>query len=237
MVKFALVSARHGSDVLASEYRDFLQSSGLAPEELDHIVLDSAEATVGDISSYAGIFVGGSPFNVADDEFSAEQEHVQQELLSLADRPIPMMFVCFGSSLLTYGRGGIVSRSHPESAGLTTVQLTPEGREDDLLAGCPDEFIALTGHTESVDKLPERAVLLATGPTCPVQMFRLDSTTWACQFHAEMDSAGMIARMGFYRTHGYFDPEEFDAIAQRITGADTSHAQRVLRNFVELCRS
>lgn len=232
MSKFLLVSARHGSDVLASEYRDFLVASGLQTDELDQVVLDSEIAVIGDLSTYQGVFLGGSPFNVTEPQYSPEQIHVQQELLALAKLKIPTMYVCFGASLLASNYGGAVGRTHAESAGPSEVILTSEGRKEPLLQGIPDRFVSLTGHTENVVELPDGATLLASGPTCPIQMYRLGETTWACQFHAEMDPQAMEARMRFYMDYGYFDRAEFDAIVQQIYQLDTSAANQILRNFV-----
>lgn len=61
---FVLFSPRHGVDVAASEYQDFLGATGLAPEELEQRMLDSAESTLGDLSRVDGIFVGGSPYTM-----------------------------------------------------------------------------------------------------------------------------------------------------------------------------
>lgn len=235
MSKFVLISARSGADVLASEYRDFLTSSGLQPDRLDHVVLDSVDAELGDLSRYRGIFIGGSPFNVLDPDYSPAQTHIHRLLLEVAQLPQPKLFVCFGSSLLAQAYGGKVSHAHGEEAGPTTIELIPDAANDPLLRQVKSEFEALTGHTESVDKLPSGAVLLASGPTCPVQMYRLGESTWACQFHAEMDPQGMESRMGFYRDKGYFDPAEFDAIVSRIRGMDTSQPRQIMRNFVALC--
>ncbi|QGU02049.1 GMP synthase [glutamine-hydrolyzing] [Corynebacterium kalinowskii] len=232
MSKFVLVAARKGKEILDSEYRDFIKSTGLLPTQLDHVVLDSESAEVGDLSSYDGIFVGGSPFNVMDENYAPEQSHVQAQLMTLLHLPVPKMFVCFGQSLLTFELGGVVGSSYSEPAGSTVVELTEAAQADPLLQGLPRQFEALTGHTESVEKLPEGAVLLATGPTCPVQMFRLGEDTWACQFHAEMDAQGLEARMLYYLNKGYFDPAEFDNIMSRVKQVDTSDVKRILHNFV-----
>lgn len=235
MFKFLLVSARSGEDILGSEYRDFLMATKLNRSQLDHVVLDSLTARRPDVSGYQGIFIGGSPFNISDAHYSDVQVYVHQQLLSLLDRSIPKMFVCFGSSLLSHSLGGSVSRAFAEDAGPTIVELTGAGRTDPLLRGLPQRFEALTGHTENVEKLPAKATLLATGPTCPAQMYRLPGETWACQFHAEMDPLGMENRMRFYLDYGYFDPAEFDRIVERIHRMDTRYANRILANFVAYC--
>ncbi|MEJ6012326.1 glutamine amidotransferase [Corynebacterium sp. H127] len=237
MSKFLLVQAREGAEVLSSEYQDFLKSTGLRAEQLDRFVLDSATSRIPSVADYAGVFLGGSPFNVTDAQQSEVQLHVQREMLALAQSPIPTFYVCFGSSLLTQFCGGEVRAEFAEDAGATKVALTPAGQSDPLLRAVPQQFTALTGHTESVHELPEGSILLATGPACPVQMFRLHDSTWACQFHPEMDAAGLAARMRFYLNNGYFDPEKLEEIITSLASVDTTHAHQIMRNFVAMCAS
>ena len=83
--------------------------------------------------------------------------------------------------------------------------------------------------------LPSSATLLATGPNCPIQLYRANDTTWASQFHAEMDAAALETRMRFYFDYGYFSPEDFDSIVASIKTVDTRYSHQILRNFVAHC--
>lgn len=236
MSKFLLVSARPGRAQQAAEYRDFLVNTGLRSWELDHVVLDSRTATLGDFSGYDGVLLGGSPMNVTTERPTDEQLHIEQELLAPATSDVPAFYVCFGNSLLTKYHGGQVQQAYSEEAGPTWVELTATGRQDPLLAGLPARFTSLTGHTESVTTLAHDAELLASGPTCPVQMFRLPGNTWSCQFHADMDIEAMLIRMEFYRTNGYFNPLEFEVVANRVSQVNTRYSNQILQNFVRYCR-
>ena len=60
---------------------------------------------------------------------------------------------------------------HPRS---WRAAFTDEGVADPILAGMPRMFNAFVGHKEAIRELPPSAVLLASSPTCPVQMFRVD---------------------------------------------------------------
>ena len=52
--------------------------------------------------------------------------------------------------------------------------LTSEGKADPVFAGVPDDFAAYGGHKESMLRLPEGAVQLATlGGRARVQAFRV----------------------------------------------------------------
>ena len=80
MVSLLLVSPRHGADVAAAEYQDFLHATGLTPQELTHRMLDSETASIGPLSGFDGVIVGGSPFNVTTAHYSTEQQHVHAQL-------------------------------------------------------------------------------------------------------------------------------------------------------------
>ena len=95
----------------------------------------------------------------------------------------------------------------------------------------PADFTAYVGHKEAVTQLPEGAVVLASGVTCPVQMFRLGEHQYATQFHPELDQAGLLERLRIYAHHGYFAPEESDATFARIAATTAPEPPRILENF------
>ncbi|NMB22744.1 MAG: glutamine amidotransferase [Corynebacterium sp.] len=235
MVSVLLVQPRQGEAVVAAERRDFLQSTGLKPDELTSRMLDSVDTMVGSLEGFDGVIVGGSPLNVTNFEYDAWQHHVHRQLAALARQPLPTMFVCYGNTFLAHLDGGEVGRTHPEQSGPTSVHLTEEGQRDILTHDLPDTFMSFTGHTENVVTAAPGHRVLATGPTCPVQMVRANTTTWAVQFHADMDALAMKNRMDFYANYGYFSPEDYDQIIAGLPSVDAVYANRVLRNFVEVC--
>ncbi|MBC3185535.1 glutamine amidotransferase [Corynebacterium sp. zg-331] len=237
MSLFLMLSLRENEAVAASEYRDFVQATGLSPELLEHRIFDSAGFRVGDVSRYDGIFVGGSSLNMSTPQYGAWQVAVVRELSSLLDSPTPVFFTCFGTGLIAQVLGGRIGHEYAEQTSASRVELTAAGRTDPVFGSLPTTFEALTGHTECVIDPSPRATVVASGPTCLVQALRVGPHTWATQFHPEMDVEGMARRMNFYRHHGYFPDEEFEAIVDSLRGVDTSHAHRILRNFVGYCRA
>lgn len=235
MGSFLLVSARQGDQVLANEYQDFLSTTGLREEELTHRVIDSVDANIGELEGFDGIFSGGSSLNVTNENYDEWQKHVHAELKKLIGCPTPTLFVCFGNTLVAELDGGVVGNTHPEEAGTTVVELTAAGLEDPLTRGLPPRFEALTGHKENVVEVNPRGVVLATGPTCPVQMVRATESTWAVQFHTDLTAEGLATRMGFYRGHGYFSDEDYEDIVSRARAIDTTAANQIMRNFVNYC--
>lgn len=234
MVSVLLVSLRQSAAVAAAEYADVARATGLAPEELTQRMLDSAAAGVGSLVGFDAVIVGGSSLNVTTRRHEAWQRRIHAELSGLAAQDIPSIFICYGHTFLAADGGGRVGRSHPETSGPTVVELTAAGLEDPLAGTLPRRFTSLTGHTENVGTVGAGAVVLATGPSCPVQLVRVNRSTWSCQFHPEMDAAAMKSRMDFYSGHGYFSPADYESIVAGLPAVDTSWSHQLLRNFVTL---
>ncbi len=191
-----------------------------------------------DLDDYAGLVLGGSPFNSSDppEAKSAVQLRVERAVAALLDEvvagDIPFLGACYGIGTLVTHQGGAVDRTFGEPVSAVEVTLTAEGRRDPLLAGVPERFGAFVGHKEACRVLPPEAVLLASSATCPVQMFRVRQNVYATQFHPELDVDGLVARARIYQHAGYFPPTEFEEVVARVTGAAVSEPARVLSNFV-----
>ena len=96
----------------------------------------------------------------------------------------------------------------------------------------PEKIAVLCGHKEACDRLPQGATLLLTNDDCPVQMFRIGENIYATQFHPEGDGEGFTVRIHAYKHHGYFQPEEADALIVEVNREDTPYAREILRRFV-----
>lgn len=129
----------------------------------------------------------------------------------------------------------MVNLRHGEVAGSTRVELTEAATQDPIASVLPPVFYALTGHKESVAELPNHATLLATGPTCPVQMYSIGSNNWVTQFHPEMNANGLLRRMSFYTDVGYFDPLEVDAIRLKVSDVDLQAVSSIIPRFMHVC--
>ncbi|UOY03033.1 glutamine amidotransferase [Blastococcus sp. PRF04-17] len=238
MRPFLLLSSR-GEDVAAEdEYAAFLRFSGLDPARLHRVRMEAGPLPAIDLDRYAGVLVGGGPFNSSDPphEKSAVQHRVERELAALLDelvaRDFPFLGACYGVGTLGVHQGGVVDRKYAEPISAVRIQLTDEGLRDPLLAGMSGEFDAFVGHKEACRVLPPGAVLLATSAACPVQMFRVRQNLYATQFHPELDVPGLVTRLHVYQHAGYFDPSELGEYIDRVSPAVVTEPGRLLANFV-----
>lgn len=190
------------------------------------------------LARYRGVVVGGSPFNVSDPEKSPLQRRVEHDLENIARRAIDgevgAFFTCFSIGVVTRMLGGEVSLGTPESASATVIETTPEGAEDPVFGPSAPALTVFTAHKESAAALPAGAVLLATNETCPVQAYRVGTHLYTAQFHPEPTPRDFADRMTFYRTTGYFDPEEFDLVQGQVLAASVTEGAALLRRFAAL---
>ena len=238
MRPFLLLASRAEDRAADDEYAAFLRFTGLPPEQLHRIRMEAAPLPELDLDGYAGIFVGGSPFNSSDpvEAKPAVQRRIEAELVRLLDevvaRDFPFFGACYGVGTLGVHQGGVVDRTYSEPLSCAPVELTEEGVRDPLLAGMPERFDAFVGHKEAVRVLPPSAVLLATGAACPVQMFRVGENVYATQFHPELDAPGICARARVYQHYGYFPPDELEDLVARLSLGVVTEPGRLLKNFV-----
>jgi GMP synthase (glutamine-hydrolysing) len=235
---FLLLSSRPEDLAADEEYAAMLRCTGLAHGELRRVRLEAGPLPRLDLDDWSGILLGGGPFNSSDPprQKTAVQRRVEAELAALLDdvvaRDFPFFGACYGIGALGSHQGGVVDRQHSEPISAVPVTLTPAGLEDPVLAGLPDTFDAFVGHKEACRVLPPSAVLLATSPACPVQMFRVRTNVYATQFHPELDLPGIVTRVRVYRDAGYFPPEEMDALIATLQPAVVTEPGRLLANFV-----
>ena len=238
---FLMITIRENDDAARAEMESVRVFGGLKPSELVQVRAEKDGLGGLSLDDYAGVIIGGSPFNASDDEKTPDQQRVEDELGDLIDRAIacdiPLLGICYGVGLVTSRLGGVVDRRYGEKAGTATVELTAHGLEDPVFAGVPPSFLAYTGHKEACSLLPDGAVLLATGRACPVQAFRVGRHVYVTQFHVELDAAALEQRMRIYAHHGYFRPEELEMLVAENHSAGVGPEPRaVLANFVKVMR-
>lgn len=239
MKPFLLLSTRPENAAADGELAAFRHFGGLGVNDLERIRLEAEPLPHLHLEDYSGVIVGGSPFtgSVPQQYKSDSQLRVEAEFADLLDKVValdfPFLGACYGVGTLGRHQGGIIDFTWPEPISAAHIELTDDGVTDPLLAGVPRNFRAYVGHKESCARLPEHAVLLATSPTCPVQMFRIGQNMYATQFHPELNYEWLAERIDIYQDAGYFDPSEIDDVKARTRDVDVSPSNLVVRNFVE----
>lgn len=239
MKPFVLLSTRADDGPADEEYSLFLRYAGLFAAQLVRVRLEAAPMPQLDLDQYSGIFVGGGPFNASDPpaKKSAVQQRVEAEVAQLLDevvaRDFPFLGACYGVGTVGAYLGATIDREHSEPISVVPVTLTEAGAADPLLNGMPMTFDAFVGHKEAISLLPSTAVLLASSPRCPVQMFRVGTNVYATQFHPELDVDGITSRIHAYADHGYFAADELELTLAAVRRAAVSHPSLILRTFVQ----
>ena len=229
---------RPENEASESEFEAILRLGGLQHGEVDRVRLEQGIPEI-DIHDYAGIIAGGSPFDITTDADKKSQEQIAIESFydDLFDQVVPADFpffgACSGNGLLGKYCGAKITNTYREPIGSVEITVTEEGASDPLLTGLPKTFLALAGHKEACDHVPEGAVLLATSEACPVQMFRIKNNVYATQFHPEADSDEFVLRIKTYKYHGYFEPEEAEELIELVKDVETPHSQEIFKRFVD----
>jgi GMP synthase (glutamine-hydrolysing) len=239
---FLILQLRPEDAAADNEFQAILRHGGLRPDEVERVRLVLQPFPGVALERYAGIIVGGSPYEVSTPEREKRnaQRAIEEGFRGLLERVVredfPFLGCCSGCGLLGSFAGAPVTRRYPEPVGGATIRLTSEGREDPLLRGFPDEFRVLVGHKESCETAPPGAVLLAENDACPVQMFRVGENVYATQFHPEGDLEGFAVRIDVYQHYGYFPPERANALLEAVKDEHTPVPQAMLARFVERYR-
>jgi GMP synthase (glutamine-hydrolysing) len=238
MKKILILQMRPENEAVDSEFEAILKAGEMDRASVHRIRVEQFDGLDLDIRNYSAIIAGGSPFDIStpDNEKSDTQNHIEAFFNHLFEKvfayDFPFLGACSGNGLLGNYCGTPISGKYAEPVGGVAITITEEGAKDNLLVGLPRSFKAFVGHKEACDHVPQGAVLLASSDACPVQMFRIKNNIYATQFHPEMDVEELILRINTYKHHGYFPPEESEALVAAVKDIETPIAKEVLRRFV-----
>lgn len=243
---FLMLGTRGEDEAALGEAATVAAIGELDGDSLVHHRLERDPLPPGDLRAFleefAGVIVGGGPFNVSDPpgEKSAVQARAESDLARLLDAVVaedrPFLGLCYGVGLLGSHQGGLVDRTYGEPVSSVTVSRTDAGVRDPLFAPGPASFPAYVGHKEALTVAPSTATVLASSPTCPVQAFRVRDNVYATQFHPELTADALCVRIDIYKAYGYFDPGDVGELKAAARAVDVSDSNGVLTRFVERYR-
>ncbi|MSP66795.1 MAG: type 1 glutamine amidotransferase [Alphaproteobacteria bacterium] len=153
------------------------------------VELDAGE-TVPPLTGFDALLAFGGPMDVWQE---AEHPWLLPEKTAIRaavrDHRLPFLGICLGHQLLAAALGGEVGPMTAPEVGLTTVELTTEGRESPLFAGLDHRSACFQWHGSEVKRLPEGARILAQNAHCPVQAFAVGACAFGLQYHVELTPA------------------------------------------------
>jgi GMP synthase (glutamine-hydrolysing) len=195
-----------------------------------------------DLSRVAGVVVFGSTYNV---EHADEQPFIKAVgdlTIEAVERDVPFLGLCFGAQVLVWALGGTVAKAPDREIGFEPVRRTSAGAEDPVLSHYDDGAMVFQWHMDGIDP-PDGATVLSTGDTVPTQAIRIGETTWATQFHAEVDASEAeywislaSAEEDLERVWGK-SPERLRREVAEHMAAHEARGRETFRRFVEVCRS
>ena len=171
----------HGDKVRAGVFGEVVDEQG---HQLDEWSLAWETPPPRPIDDYGAILVFGGAMHADQDDRHPWLREENMLLQRVLDCRIPVLGVCLGAQLLAKAAHAPIGPASEPEIGWTHVELTPEAEEDPIFSRLPSSFEAFQWHYYTYG-LPGGAVELARSEVC-TQAFRLGSSVWGIQFHAEV---------------------------------------------------
>lgn len=135
---------------------------------------------------FDGLVLMGGPMCAADDAGYPYYPRLHKMVRRFHDAGRPILGICLGSQIIARSFGKPVYRNKVTEIGFCKVDLTEAGRADPMFAGLGDALRPMQWHEDTFD-MPDEAVRLATNADCANQAYRIGRSTYAVQFHPEVD--------------------------------------------------
>ena len=130
------------------------------------------------LDEFNAVILSGSPFSVR----SKMAPHPNLEKIKGA---LPLLSICYGAQYLAHFYGGNVKSSNTREYG--RANLSNINSEDPFFKNIPLNTQVWMSHGDTIEKLPENSVLLASTQNIENAAFRIkDEITYGIQFHPEV---------------------------------------------------
>ncbi|MEQ6123416.1 glutamine-hydrolyzing GMP synthase [Pseudotenacibaculum sp. MALMAid0570] len=130
------------------------------------------------INDFKAVILSGSPFSV-------RSEDAPHPDLSEIRGKRPLLAVCYGAQYLAHFSGGEVAPSNTREYGRANLSFVKEN--EDFFANISQGSQVWMSHSDTIKKLPEGAVHLASTSDVENAAFRIEGEdTYAIQFHPEV---------------------------------------------------
>ena len=130
------------------------------------------------LDEFNAVILSGSPFSVR----SKMAPHPNLEKIK---GTLPLLSICYGAQYLAHFYGGNVKSSNTREYG--RANLSNINSEDPFFKNVPLNTQVWMSHGDTIEKLPENSVLLASTQNIENAAFRIkDEITYGIQFHPEV---------------------------------------------------
>jgi GMP synthase (glutamine-hydrolysing) len=185
----------HQHDAGPGVFTEVLRSQRV---ELDSWLPPEARDPPRDPGDYDAVLIFGGAMHVDQEDRHPWLGEVKALLNGLLGNGVPLLGVCLGAQLVAEAAGAPARRASRPEIGWHEVEVTPDGATDPLVGPLAPRFEAFQWHSYEFP-LPPGATLLARSPVCP-QAYRIGSSTWGIQFHAEVTLEDASAWIDDYRS-------------------------------------
>ncbi len=188
------------------------------PDERVGVIHPPGGDRLGDPRRWAGIVLTGAPEMVTDRHGWSERTALW--LASAVRSRVPVLGICYGHQLLAEALGGQAGDNpNGREFGTVDVELTDEANGDPLLGDWPAIIPAHTCHAQTVTRLPDGAIRLATSRLDGCQAFRVAPRAWGVQFHPEFDADATRFYVRQYRSQLADQGEDVEALLAGVRPA------------------
>jgi len=182
---------------------------------------------------FSGIVISGSSKMLTDR--ISWLEDTADWLRKQAEKNTSILGICFGHQLLAYTFGGKVA-DNPNciEVGTKRINFNEKTKSDLLLKEYYPLISAQVSHVQSVVKLPENTVVLASSIQEPYQAFRIGDNIWGLQFHPEFD-ADIIRKIIVSKAEKYPGKISMEHLLNEVKKTPQSYS--ILKKFGEIITS
>ncbi len=192
------------------------------------------------LSRYAGVIFGGSgdfDFDggrVEQDQAKTRSYQLLEQLRPVLDyifnHDVPTLGICYGHQIIgAYAGANVIHDQIQKKNRSHTVTVVVDKNDYCICENMPDSFYAHYGHKDSLDRVPQGAVLLMNGgECCQVSALNYKQNIFTTQFHPELSFEDLHLRVE--ATPGYL-PE---GVAVEDAFTKITHAHTILYNFGQL---
>jgi GMP synthase (glutamine-hydrolysing) len=220
----------------AHERACFVGRTGLPDANLVTHDLLEGPPSISRVRAFDAVMVGGSgDYYVSEANLPAFNAFLDL-LREIVEIGHPTFASCFGYQSYVVALGGEVCFDADNAeVGTYELELTADGRSDELFGSLPDRFEAQLGHKDRAVSHPDGIPNLASSAASSFQALRVpERPIWASQFHPELDRVTNADRYRHYLESyaAHMSVEEQAEALDRFR--DSPEASGLLRRFVEL---